>query len=34
MLSNADVINPRFHDISKDMGYNVKPLTAEEAQAA
>jgi len=34
MLSKANDINPQFHEALKDMGYKVKPLAAEEAQAA
>ena len=34
MLSKANEINPQFHEVIKDMGYNIKRLAAKEAQAA
>jgi len=34
MSSKANDIDPRFHEALKDMGYKVKPLAAEQAQAA
>jgi len=34
LQSKANDINPRFHEAFKDIGYKIKSLAAEKAQAA
>jgi hypothetical protein len=34
LQSKANDIDPRFHEAFKDIGYKIKPLAAEKAQAA